>query len=447
MDFLVYGGSVVTMGRLGVVRDGAVLVEGDRIVEVGRSEEVKRRNPRGYERIDAEGKIIIPGLVNTHHHLAMSLLRGYADDLPLKEWLEKWIWPVESLMTGEDIYLGAKLTAVESVLGGCTTVNTMYHYAPEFNEARAIAEVGIRGVVGHVCFSWRKDEDIRLTKMLVEKWHGAENGRVRVSVDPHAPYTVDPGYMRELWSLTSELNEKYRDKAPVIWHIHLAETMDEAEKVEKAFNVDVKDGVVVYLDRLGVLGPMVIAAHCVHLTDKDIAVLASRDVKVSHNPVSNLKLGSGISPVPRLLESGVTVGLGTDSVCSNNSSDMFETMKLAALIHKGVSMNPALMDAWRVLRMATIDGARALNWSDEIGSIEPGKKADLVIIDAMKPHMRPMYSEVSHLVYAAKYGDVETVFVDGRPIVENREVKTVDVEELITQVSKARDRLMEKVRR
>ncbi|RLI24381.1 N-ethylammeline chlorohydrolase [Candidatus Bathyarchaeota archaeon] len=447
MDFLVYGGSVVTMGRLGVVRDGAVLVEGDRIVEVGRSEEVKRRNPRGYERIDAEGKIIIPGLVNTHHHLAMSLLRGYADDLPLKEWLEKWIWPVESLMTGEDIYLGAKLTAVESVLGGCTTVNTMYHYAPEFNEARAIAEVGIRGVVGHVCFSWRKDEDIRLTKMLVEKWHGAENGRVRVSVDPHAPYTVDPGYMRELWSLTSELNEKYRDKAPVIWHIHLAETMDEAEKVEKAFNVDVKDGVVVYLDRLGVLGPIVIAAHCVHLTDKDIAVLASRDVKVSHNPVSNLKLGSGISPVPRLLESGVTVGLGTDSVCSNNSSDMFETMKLAALIHKGVSMNPALMDAWRVLRMATIDGARALNWSDEIGSIEPGKKADLVIIDAMKPHMRPMYSEVSHLVYAAKYGDVETVFVDGRPIVENREVKTVDVEELITQVSKARDRLMEKVRR
>ena len=447
MDFLVYGGSVVTMGRLGVVRDGAVLVEGDRIVEVGRSEEVKRRNPRGYERIDAEGKIIIPGLVNTHHHLAMSLLRGYADDLPLKEWLEKWIWPVESLMTGEDIYLGAKLTAVESVLGGCTTVNTMYHYAPEFNEARAIAEVGIRGVVGHVCFSWRKDEDIRLTKMLVEKWHGAENGRVRVSVDPHAPYTVDPGYMRELWSLTSELNEKYRDKAPVIWHIHLAETMDEAEKVEKAFNVDVKDGVVVYLDRLGVLGSIVIAAHCVHLTDKDIAVLASRDVKVSHNPVSNLKLGSGISPVPRLLESGVTVGLGTDSVCSNNSSDMFETMKLAALIHKGVSMNPALMDAWRVLRMATIDGARALNWSDEIGSIEPGKKADLVIIDAMKPHMRPIYSEISHLVYAAKYGDVETVFVDGRPIVENREVKTVDVEELIAQVSKARDRLMEKVRR
>jgi len=447
MDFLVYGGSVVTMGRLGVVRDGAVLVEGDRIVEVGRSEEVKRRNPRGYERIDAEGKIIIPGLVNTHHHLAMSLLRGYADDLPLKEWLEKWIWPVESLMTGEDIYLGAKLTAVESVLGGCTTVNTMYHYAPEFNEARAIAEVGVRGVVGHVCFSWRKDEDIRLTRMLVEKWHGAENGRVRVSVDPHAPYTVDPGYMRELWSLTSELNEKYGDKAPVIWHIHLAETMDEAEKVRKAFNVDVEDGVVAYLDRLGVLGPMVIAAHCVHLTDKDIAVLASRDVKVSHNPVSNLKLGSGISPVPRLLESGVTVGLGTDSVCSNNSSDMFETMKLAALIHKGVSMNPAVMDAWRVLSMATIDGARALNWSDEIGSIEPGKKADLVIIDAMKPHMRPMYSEISHLVYAAKYGDVETVFVDGRPIVENREVKTVDVEELITQVSKARDRLMEKVGR
>jgi len=444
LELLIYGGTVVTMGEKGVVRNGAVLIDGDRIVEVGKYDDVRRRNPRGYEKLNAKGKIVLPGLINTHHHLAMSLLRGYADDMPLKEWLEKKIWPIEMHMTSEDIYLGAKLTAVESVLGGCTTVNTMYHYAPDFNEARAIAEVGIRGVVGHVCFSWRKDEDLRLVKSLVEAWHGADNGRIRVSIDPHAPYTVDPDYMVELWNLTLELNEKYGDRGPIIFHTHLAETLDEADKIKYAFKVKLDGGIVEYLDKLGVLSGLMLAAHCVHLSDKDMAILASRDVKVAHNPVSNLKLGSGISPVPKLLEAGVNVGLGTDSVCSNNSSDMFETMKFAALIHKGVSMNPAIMNAWKVLQMATIDGAKALNWHYELGSIEPGKKADIILVDVQAPHAIPMYSEASHLVYVVKSSDVETVIVDGRIIVEEREIKTVKVEELIEEFLKARDKLMER---
>lgn len=432
------------MGEKGVVRDGAILIEGDRIIEVGKYDDVKRRNPRGYEKLNARGKIVLPGLVNTHHHLAMSLLRGYADDMPLKEWLEEKIWPIESLMTGEDVYIGAKLTAVESALGGCTTVNTMYHYAPEFNEARAVAEVGIRGVVGHVCFSWRKDEDLKLTKSLTETWHGAENGKIRVSVDPHAPYTVDPDYMVELWNMTLELNEKYREKGPIISHIHLAEAADEADRIRRTFGVDLNGGVIEYLDKLGVLDRLTLAAHCVHLSEKEIVILASRGVKVAHNPVSNLKLGSGISPVPKLLENGVNVGLGTDSVCSNNSSDMFETMKFAALIHKGVYMNPSIMSAWRVLQMATIDGAKALNWDYELGSIEPGKKADIILVDVRKPHVVPMYSEVSHLVYAVKSSDVETVIVDGRIIVENRRVKTVKIEELIEEFLKARNKLIER---
>jgi len=444
LELLIYGGTVVTMGEKGVVRNGAVLIDGDRIVEVGKYDDVRRRNPRGYEKLNAKGKIVLPGLINTHHHLAMSLLRGYADDMPLKEWLEKKIWPIEMHMTSEDIYLGAKLTAVESVLGGCTTVNTMYHYAPDFNEARAIAEVGIRGVVGHVCFSWRKDEDLRLVKSLVEAWHGADNGRIRVSIDPHAPYTVDPDYMVELWNLTLELNEKYRDRGPIIFHTHLAETLDEADKIKYAFKVKLDGGIVEYLDKLGVLSGLMLAAHCVHLSDKDMAILASRDVKVAHNPVSNLKLGSGISPVPKLLEAGVNVSLGTDSVCSNNSSDMFETMKFAALIHKGVSMNPSIMNAWKVLQMATIDGAKALNWHYELGSIEPGKKADIILVDVQAPHAIPMYSEASHLVYVVKSSDVETVIVDGRIIVEEREIKTVKVEELIEEFLKARDKLMER---
>jgi 5-methylthioadenosine/S-adenosylhomocysteine deaminase len=203
-------------------------------------------------------------------------------------------------------------------------------------------------------------------------------------------------------------------------------------------------GVVEYLDRLGVLSGLMLAAHCVHLSEKDIAILASRGVKVAHNPVSNLKLGSGISPVPKLLEAGVNVGLGTDSVCSNNSSDMFETMKFAALIHKGVNMNPSIMNAWKVLQMATIDGAKALNWNYELGSIEPGKKADIILVDVQAPHAIPMYSEASHLVYAIKSSDVETVIVDGKIIVEKREVKTVKVEELIEEFLKARDKLMER---
>jgi len=444
LELLICGGTVVTMSEKGVMKDGAVLIEGDRIVEVGKCDDVKRRNPRGYEKLNAKGKIVLPGLINTHHHLAMSLLRGYADDMPLKEWLEEKIWPIEMHMTSEDIYLGAKLTAVESVLGGCTTVSTMYHYAPDFNEAKAIAEVGIRGVVGHVCFSWRKDEDLRLIKSLVETWHGAGNGRIRVSIDPHAPYTVDPDYMVELWNLTLELNEKYKDRGPIILHTHLAETLDEADKIKHTFKVELNGGVVEYLDRLGVLSGLMLAAHCVHLSEKDIAILASRGVKVAHNPVSNLKLGSGISPVPKLLEAGVNVGLGTDSVCSNNSSDMFETMKFAALIHKGVNMNPSIMNAWKVLQMATIDGAKALNWNYELGSIEPGKKADIILVDVQAPHAIPMYSEASHLVYAIKSSDVETVIVDGKIIVEKREVKTVKVEELIEEFLKARDKLMER---
>ncbi|MEM2500921.1 MAG: amidohydrolase family protein, partial [Candidatus Bathyarchaeia archaeon] len=229
MDFVIFGGSVVTMSERGIIRDGAVVVEGDTIIDVGRSDEIRRKYPR-YEKIDADGKVIMPGLINAHQHAAMSLLRGYADDYPLKEWLEEWVWPLERHMTGYDIYVGALLTAVESVIGGTTTINTMYHYMEDHNEAMAIAEVGLRGVVGHVCFSWRKEQDIKALEDSARRWHRGADGRIRVSVDPHAPYTVDPEYMRELRAVTRELNEKYASaEAPVIWHIHLAETSDEAQ--------------------------------------------------------------------------------------------------------------------------------------------------------------------------------------------------------------------------
>ncbi|MBX5321878.1 MAG: amidohydrolase [Candidatus Bathyarchaeota archaeon] len=448
MNHLIYGGTIITMQNGKIIKDGAVVIENDVIVDVGKSREMLRKYPRGYERLDAKGKVVIPGLINTHQHAAMSLLRGYADDLPLQEWLEKWIWPIEGHMTANDIYIGALLTAVESILGGTTTLNTMYHYTPNENEAKAFADAGLRGVVGHVCFSWRKKEDINALEDLAKSWHNRADGRIRVSVDPHAPYTVDPEYMKELKELRVELNEKYGlEKAPLIWHVHVAETSDEKEKIRKAFNVEPKGGVMEYLDSLGVLDEHFIAAHCVAVTEGDIAVMKRRGVKVSHNPISNLKLASGVSPVPKMLEQGVTVSLGTDSPCSNNAADMFEVMKTAAILHKGLNKNPTVMAASQVLDMATLGGAKALCWNSEIGSIEVGKKADLAIVNFVKPHLCPIYNEVSHLVYAAKSADVETVIINGRMVMENRRLTTLKIEKIMEMAEKAKTRLLERLKR
>lgn len=448
MELMICDGTVVTMRDNEVIRDGAVVIENGVIVDVGKADEVKRRHAGAYERIDAKGKIVMPGLVNTHQHAAMSLLRGYADDLPLKEWLENWIWPVERHMSAHDIYVGALLTAVESIMGGTTTVNTMYHYTPEENEAKAFADAGIRGVIGHVCFSWRKDDDVKALEDLTRNWHGWADGLIRVSVDPHAPYTVDPDYLKELKSLCRDLNEKYSsEKSPIMWHIHVAETYDEAEKIRKSFNVDVADSVMAYLDSLGVLDEQVIAAHCVAFNERDIDISKARGVKISHNPISNLKLASGVSPVPQMLEKGLIVSLGTDGPCSNNTADMFQTMKVAALLHKGVNRNPAVLPAWQVLNMATLGGAKALCWDDEIGSIEVGKKADIIVVNLSKPHLKPIYNEVSHLVYAARSEDVETVIIDGRIVMENRQLTTLNVEKVMEEVEKAKNELLERASR
>jgi len=442
MELIIDGGTVVTMGSKGIVRDGAIVVENSRIVDVGVGADLRRKYS-GYEKINAKGKVVIPGLVNTHQHAAMSLLRGYADDCPLKEWLEKWIWPLEKHVTGRDIYVGALLTAAESIMGGTTTVNTMYHYVEGGNEAQAFAEAGLRGVIGHVCFSWRKNEDKKALRNLARDWHDRENGLMRVSVDPHAAYTVDPEYMKELRQVTKELNEKYGSlNSPIMWHTHVAETQDEPEKIQQAFNISVQGGVVEYLESLGVLGNDVIATHCVALTQRDIKILKKRGVKVSHNPISNLKLASGISPVPSLIKAGVTVALGTDSPCSNNNADMFEVMKTTALLHKGLHKDPTLMPAEQVLRMATIEGAKTLLWDKRIGTIEIGKNADLVIVDFKKPHLCPLFNEISHLVYSARSSDVNTVLINGKIVMENREITTMDTHKVLEMAEKTKEKLL-----
>ncbi|OYT52414.1 N-ethylammeline chlorohydrolase [Candidatus Bathyarchaeota archaeon ex4484_135] len=444
MEFIIKGGTVLTMGPGGRIRDGAVVIEDDRIVDVGKARELGSKYGR-YEAVDARGCVIMPGLVNAHQHISMSLLRGYADDHPLKEWLEKYIWPLEAKMTGRDMYVGSLLTCAESLLGGVTTVNTMYHYQPDWNEAKAIADICMRGVVGHVCFSWRKEEDRRALEALFRDWHGKADGRLRASVDPHAPYTVDPDYLVELRALTDRYNERYGHLGRVVMHIHVAETPDEPDKIREAFGREVKEGVFAYLNELGVLGPDVVAAHCVALTDRDIAIMAEKGVKAVYNPVSNMKLASGISPVVRLLRAKVTVALGTDGPSSNNTADMFETMKFASLLQKVASGDPTALPARQVLEMATIRGAEALSWSDEIGSIEPGKKADIIVVDLKKPHLTPLYDEESHLVYAARSSDVKTVFVNGRPVVENGRLTTMSLEEIMEMAAKAREDLLSRL--
>ncbi|MFZ0966318.1 MAG: amidohydrolase [Candidatus Bathyarchaeia archaeon] len=446
MNILIQNGTIITMQNKKIIRQGAIAIEDKTIVEVGKTQKLKRKYGRGYEKIDAKGKVVTPGLINTHQHAAMSLLRGYADDLPLQEWLEKWIWPIEKHMTAHDVYIGALLTAIESIMGGTTTVNTMYHYTPEENEAKAFADAGLRGVIGHVCFSWRKNEDRKTLEDLAKNWHNKADGLIRVSVDPHAPYSVDSEYMKELKVIREELNDKYgSEKAPIICHIHAAETSDEMEKIRNAFKIQFKNGVMAYLDSLGVLDERLIAAHCVTLTDKDMAIMNKRNVKVSHNPISNLKLASGISPVPKMLKKGITVSLGTDSPCSNNTADMFEIMKTTAIIHKGINKNPTVMPAEQVLEMATIEGAKALSWENEIGSIEAGKKADLSIISLKRPHLCPLYSEASHLVYAAKASDVETVIINGRIVMENGKLTMLNIEKVMDMVEKAKNNLLSKL--
>ncbi|MGD8544744.1 MAG: amidohydrolase [Candidatus Bathyarchaeota archaeon] len=446
MNLLIQNGTIIPMNHEKVIRQGAVVVEDKIIVDIGKTSDLKSKYRTGYEKIDAKEKVIIPGLINTHQHAAMSLLRGFADDLPLQQWLEEWIWPIEKHLNPHSIYVGALLTAVESIMGGTTTVNTMYHYRPEENEARAFSEVKLRGVVGHVCFSWRKREDKTALEDLTRKWHNKVDGLTRVSVDPHSPYTVDSEYLKELKDIREELTEKYgTQKAPIISHIHIAETNDEPSKIRNAFNVKLKNGVMKYLDSLDVLDEHVIAAHCVALEEEDIEIMKKKEVKASHNPISNLKLASGISPVPRMLREGIIVSLGTDSPCSNNTADMFQTMKMTALLHKGVNKDPTLTPARQVLEMATMEGAKALSWQDEIGSLEVGKKADLVIIDLHKPHLYPMYNEESHLVYAAKSEDVDTVIINGEIVMENRNLTTINVGKVLMMAEKAKARLLERM--
>jgi 5-methylthioadenosine/S-adenosylhomocysteine deaminase len=370
--------------------------------------------------IDGSGKIALPGLINAHTHLSMTLFRGYADDMQLQDWLQKKIWPLEAKLSNEDCYFGALLGAVEMIRSGTTSFVDMYFHMEDV--ARAVAESGLRGFLSYGTIDLFDATKSSRERANVQKFHeyirSLGNPRIRFVIGPHAPYTCSAEMLQ--WS------KEFAEKNNTIIHIHVAETRREQADSQKQHGMRVVE----YLDKIGALSKNMLAAHCVWLTKSEVKLLAKSEVKVAHCPVSNMKLASGgVAPLPEMFDAGIPVALGTDGAASNNSLDMFETMKICALIHKAHRWDPTVLPAQKTLDLTTIEAARALGVDREIGSIEPGKKADIILLDASAPNLRPLHggeTVVSDLVYSASSGNVDTTIVDGRVLMENRIVTSLD---------------------
>jgi 5-methylthioadenosine/S-adenosylhomocysteine deaminase len=425
VDILIRNGWVLTVDPEDtLIENGAVAVSGDCIVAVGEDVELTA-SYKAEKTIDARGGIIMPGLVNAHTHAAMTCFRGIADDLPLMTWLNDHIFPAEAKLTFDIVYQGTLLACAEMILSGTTTFCDMYLF--EEAVAQAANTVGIRAVVGEVIYDFPSpnygpvEAGLKYTEDLIEKWR--DDPLINIAVEPHSVYVCSPELLQRAGGIAEKNN------VPLI--IHVAETEKEvADVMEKHGRTPVA-----HLADIGILGPNLIADHCVALAPEDMTLLKEFDVKVAHNPESNMKLASGIAPIPKLLDHGITVGIGTDGCASNNNLDLFQEMDTAAKLHKVDSLDPTVMDARTVVRMATIDGARVLGLEETTGSLETGKKADIIIVDVHRPHLIPMYNVPSHLVYAVNGSDVVTAMVNGRLLMEDRVLKTVDVDAVMKAVN------------
>lgn len=432
MKLLIKGVTVVPVtGPEEVIPDGAVAVKEGEIVYVGPAGGVPE-NFRADKILGGPGMVALPGLVNAHTHAAMSLFRSYADDLPLMKWLEEAIWPLEQKLIAEDIYWGTLLACAEMLLGGTTTFADMYFFMDRV--AAAVEKSGIRACLsrGLIGIIPNAEKALKESREFIREWHGKANGRITCMLGPHAPYTCPPDYLRKVMALAAELG--------VGIHIHLAETRQEVERIQKEYG----RSPVALMAEIGLLDFPVLAAHCVHLSPEDIATLAAKGTAVAHNPESNMKLASGVAPVTKLLEAGVTVALGTDGPASNNNLDMFEEMRSAALLQKVATENPEALPAYTVLEMATLGGARALGLGDKIGSLEPGKRADIILLNLRRPHLYPPHDVVAHIVYAARAGDVDTVVVDGQVVVEAGRLLTLDLDAVLDNACQCALRLVGK---
>jgi 5-methylthioadenosine/S-adenosylhomocysteine deaminase len=436
VSLLVTNGIVVTEdGAARVLSPGAVAIDDDRIVAVDTPERVTARYA-ARETIDAAGAVVMPGLVNTHTHAPMVLFRGLADDLALMDWLQDYIFPAEArLVSPEFVRAGTRLAALEMIESGTTTFAGMYYFEEAIAEETRAA--GLRGVLGETVIKFpvadakTPAEALARTERFLAAY--AKDDLITPAIAPHAVYTLDEATLKAVRALAD------RTQAPVL--IHLAETRDEINSTREAHRATPA----AYLDSIGFWGPRTVAAHAVWLTPEDERILAARKVAVSHNPESNMKLASGTADVTGLIRAGVTVALGTDGAASNNDLDMFEAMRQAAFLAKLATGDPRALPAAAALRMATIDGARALGLDREVGSLEPGKRADLIVVSMRAARQTPMYDPLSHLVYVTRGDDVETTIVNGRVLMRDRQVLSLDRAAVLREARTWGDRIRETV--
>jgi 5-methylthioadenosine/S-adenosylhomocysteine deaminase len=417
VDLLILGGTVVTMdGGRRVVEDGGVAVRGDAIVAVGTRDEIVK-GFRARRSINASGKLIIPGLVNTHTHIPMTLFRGISDDLDLNDWLTQFIFPAEAKnVTEQFVRAGTRLGLAEMIRGGTTTYCDMYYFEDAI--ADETKKAGVRGVLGETIIQFpvpdnKTPEDaLAYTERFIKKWQG--DPLIVPAAAPHAPYTLTTDHLKAVKAQSDRLN------STVV--IHVAETKKERDDILTQYGKTPVE----YLDSIGFLNERTIAAHSIWLTENEIDIYKRRGVGSAHCPESNMKLASGVAPVPAMLAKDIAVGIGTDGAASNNDLDMWDEMDTAAKLHKLTSNDPKTLPAEQAFEMATIRGARVLKLDKLIGSIETGKRADIVILDADSMNQTPFYNVYSLLVYSTKAADVNTVIINGRLVMQNRRLLTLN---------------------
>lgn len=426
MKKLIKGATILTM-RDDKLFNGDILIDGDNIADIQTTITAEVD-----EVIHGEGMVVMPGLINAHQHTPMSLLRGFSDDLKLMDWLDKKMLPAESRMTPEDIYWGTKLAMAEMIKSGTTTFADMYIHMNEI--ATATEKVGMRASLTRGLVFLENDGGRRMSEAvdLIRRWSGKAEGRITTMLGPHSPYTVPPQSFKEVIALAVQEN------IPI--HTHLAETKEEVIKIREKYNQTPTE----YLYHLGLFEKAhVLLAHGVHLNQRDIRYLRGMRGGVSHNPVSNLKLGCGIAPITDLTEQGITVGLGTDGAGSAATLDMFEEIRAATWLQKLDYGDPTKLPAIDALRMATVGSAELLDIGHEVGTLEIGKKADIILIDLRKPHLQPIHNINSLLAYCANGSDVDTTIVNGKVLMRGRQLLTIDEDELLKQVSLRSKRIVD----
>jgi 5-methylthioadenosine/S-adenosylhomocysteine deaminase len=425
IDTLVIGGSVLTMDDKNTkFSGGAVAVEGDKIIAVGHKDSLTQAFSADLV-IDLPRSIIMPGLINAHTHAAMTCFRGIADDMELMDWLNNYIFPAEARNVNPELaYWGSLLACAEMIKSGTTTFSDMYIFEEE--TARAAKQAGMRCLIGEVLFDFSSpnaktpEQGLAYTEKLIQKW--ADDPLVNVMVEPHSLYTCSP----DLLKASKALADRYQ----VPLSTHLLENKSEARQIKEKLG----KRATAFLKEMGMLDERFFAFHCVVFDDEDMRMFADHGCKVVHNPESNMKLASGVAPISAMLRHGITVGLGTDGCASNNNLDMFQEMDSAAKLEKSSLLDPTVMPAEKVIRMATTDGAKVLGMEKQTGVLEAGKKADICVVDMNKPHLTPMYDEYSHLAYCVSGADVDTVLINGRVVMHGRQLTTIDEGQVMDRV-------------